>query len=673
MMTRFATALFPTLLVLGHCPPSSAQTSVAATVEVCRYGDGFTTLPSSACDPRDQWSALSTDGRSFEARLGYAYAPDATASALPTGTTLACLHFSPGYGGRLSTNCGAAPPPFEDSGPVANIFTATDSLPAGRVPICEYRNSESGVYLTTTDLTNQHCTSLPSGFEFVRIVGSLYDPRNPPPDVEIASLRVKKNSVQPKATLYRSTLTLAGHERRLYAQVFSSYPGELTPMVVKLTPSGERTYLFPGSSMFRCASPDNLFDRAIFFEHPTQQCNHYLEMTMEDPPGPNGELHFHTPPPGQDWKTSYNTFLSVHLLPVPPAIPVKLVGIVHGQDQNMKYFPDQQLFYSHVKTEQPSAFCGETSLGYPCLVQEDPLSPVFHNYCLSGFLASDFCPGETMKSGWHEGWFFKSVFLSKASVSIAALTSPGSTATLMDAGPLSETGPIAWVNQGTWNLPSLYSDSWSVGPYFGSAVVRNNRMFLFFINSRPPTGTYQCMAAAQATISKPGYEIGDFVAYNGHGGYSGPKLLPPRYSLDHMASFYDIYGGSAQCLFPNTSSPGDQYESMSFRVARVAGKNLWISVEERFHHTPSGPMNQLVLRLSNHPGKRWEKASEVILDEVPGGWGVRKLTDARFFDSTGTTNEQVDPNDFWIVGNRRSGDTGDLEQLYAVRLRLSFP
>ncbi|HZR79952.1 MAG TPA: hypothetical protein VFD92_02560 [Candidatus Binatia bacterium] len=670
---------------------------MAPTTETCLYQElSGIYSPSASCEPLQQFQVRAS--QSFVARLGYAIAGDTAAGDLPAGVVKTCIRYVTSVGGYVTNSCSPPPPNIQDRGTLGYVFTS--SAP-GLIPVCQLQNTSSSRYRTSTQCPP---ASPPSGYTYLYTVGYVYSPTAAPPTTEIATLSTNALLASNDVKLHVSTQTLPGRERNLYAQPYAAYPVENTPRVVTLVPGGERTYLFSTAWTHRCRSQVSLLDR--FVAYTTAQydadCNLYISPGMLASIDDTGLFTIAPPPPGREWGRTYNAIWDAQI--INKRIAPTLVASIIGQEENMKYFSDSALFLNVSKDEKVTDPVASTRNGIPCT---DPSSGI--NYCVGGFVNGNL---------WHNGWYQFSSFTSLATATVPNCIVPAPGCSLMNAGALDEKGPVVWAQDGYYTLKT-FNESWPVGTWIGNMTVAGGKIYLFYKTSnpskrgvRPSPAPFEndqhCTTVALAKIK--GSSVGAFRPYikpltpNGIGKFAASRpTLPAGFTKESINDFWDDLGsggpwetgGGTDCLFDDNHGPlcdpstdpqcKPPKASVEFKAVKVRGKRLWISVEERLvvhkaqldgdPQLEDAMTQQVVLRVSHNPGRKWHQASEYVLEQGPigGGWGSAKLTDPVFYDKNGEANDVVDPDDFWIVGNNPNANYGAFLQVYAVRLRLTFP
>jgi hypothetical protein len=214
--------------------------------------------------------------------------------------------------------------------------------------------------------------------------------------------------------------------------------------------------------------------------------------------------------------------------------------------------------------------------------------------------------------------------------------------------PPHDTGPVVWNHL-------VYAQDGS-GPYHPTLF--SNGSFAYLYSVENPSQGWPCLTAARARINLNGLP-GAFSSLAGDGTFS-LSGLPQGFSLSAIRDFYTETVTEPACLFDAT------YSGTWFSVARLADTPYYLSLEERYLHSPDAA--QVVLRISDDPGN-WKQSSEIVLEQKSGGWGALTLSYPMFSDADATQLGVVAPTSFFVVGNNPRGGYG----LHALPLSVRLP
>jgi len=73
-----------------------------------------------------------------------------------------------------------------------------------------------------------------------------------------------------------------------------------------------------------------------------------------------------------------------------------------------------------------------------------------------------------------------------------------------------------------------------------------------------------------------------------------------------------------------------------------------------------------VLRISDSPWN-WANATKYTVETVDGGWGSLRFTYPRFVDKNANSNDVIDAEEFYIVGNNPNGNYGGDQYMLSAR------
>lgn len=620
-LTASALGLLALTAVAGPARGLDAE----AISQLCRY-DGSTAGSHRTllqCDPLAKHT-IQLAGFDYALPLGYAFRGD---RAQPSGTVPICEYEHASKGRLTTTWCDPGlilgrygsgwTPVGANGGRIGWAYWAGLTQPDGATDFCEYVHS-SGRYLATTQCSDAPRTQLElDGYTYRDVLGFVFAP-NPTPPWAAGLQQIETGSIS--ATIHPSS----EQDRALWAQIFS-YPSEIAPIVVA-EDENIRHYLLSSAWTWRCKSKENLLVDPVQMDD--EECSVVTRSEHLDSIDKTGAWFLEQTLPftlDNYWKRTYNGALRAHVVGVGP--DRKVIGIMHGENQN--YGNDGE--YAPECDTAPT--CVRTNVGDVSVALAAPAA---------GYQGMTYLPS----------WASFRAFANLGYVPFAGGWS--STQSFIDLGP------VIWPDH-------LYvtATGGGGGPYHPTSFVNDNSFFAYYLDVPSTPSIPQCIAAARAPLA-PGTLPGPLLVYNETTTptYSNPSL-PTGFNVDPNSNFFSHLGGASTCLIK------DGKIALYFNVARLRGTPYFISAHHRTHSYTAAELaedglegigwhEQIVLRLSTDPGN-WDLAPAYLVEDryVPGStlpWGNLKFTYPIFYDKEGLTNDEVDPDDFYLVGNNPLGN-----------------
>lgn len=143
------------------------------------------------------------------------------------------------------------------------------------------------------------------------------------------------------------------------------------------------------------------------------------------------------------------------------------------------------------------------------------------------------------------------------------------------------------------------------------------------------------------------------------------QALPNGFSKSNISSFYRTNGPPISCLFNNSfdRTNADLY----FHVAKIIGTPFYLGVQES---SPNYKTWRLSLRLSSDL-INWSEPKLLYSADTPWGGPSQNFHYPTFLDKSGSTNEAINPDEFYIMGNGATGASG--YNLNVMKLSLTIP
>lgn len=294
------------------------------------------------------------------------------------------------------------------------------------------------------------------------------------------------------------------------------------------------------------------------------------------------------------WRHSYYGIYGAHVITNPMGKNC-IVGILHGENKNMKHYSDVNIVYDN--TVMPArTFQFPQDYGGP-----DPNT------------------GE-----WVENW---SAYFAFIGMEYCPLDNDNGKSMAQQ-----DIGPILWPAKGYLNSDHTQA---SGGLRHPSSIVHDGYLYVFYLDASCFKGDIRMARCRLDQLWTPG----SFRNYY-NGAFNEPSL--PKGFHKEKREFFYVPGGRSTPLFPDVFIN-------RFSVAKVKDTKWFIGVEERIEEKvwPDCP---LYLRLSTDL-VTWSQPFKIDYPYTPGIEPI--LPYCTFFNNTFTSNILIDANDFYIAGGRR--------------------
>ena len=432
-----------------------------------------------------------------------------------------------------------------------------------------------------------------------------------------------------------------------------NFPPEITPLVLK-EPNGQRLYVLSTSWSWLCRSSENILNSSpssplVFSPSDCQLVT--LPDVYEFIDGQKAEIR--VKPQNAtlflDWKRNYDGLFSLHL------VGNKLVGVRHNENVNHIYPPSwtasnqSVVFQNTVQIYQNSQCIGVPITGRYI----DTQGHVWENGCWSGY-----DPSGNYRHCWDSFQNFVSL------LKIDYPWSPKSTITNPLNDPsIKDIGPIIWPEanyRGCYDGEGHNLRSRSSGFYQPTSFVDNGYLYVFFKRGICPGAARNSLETLEISSA--------WRFFNKTTGLLDVPSLPDGFTKEKIRDFYDVSTNrKSDCLWENRPFLHTQY----FSVAKIKGTPFFIGAEET-SNTANNDW-QMGLRFSSDLLK-WSEPKVLFsanCGEGSSGWGCGEFSYPVFYDSQATTNYEIEPWDFWILGmHATAGGSG--YEINAVRLSLNL-
>ncbi len=231
-----------------------------------------------------------------------------------------------------------------------------------------------------------------------------------------------------------------------------------------------------------------------------------------------------------------------------------------------------------------------------------------------------------------------------------------------------EAGPIVWPSREYVSVDGKIKVS--NGPRHPSGIVKDGYLYVFYIDHiystqgvlNPPRDLnrntdhgsrrsgLKVMRAQLPYVSPYQWKV----YYNGSFSSGAlPTKSGVKITKENMKQFLSTPGPEATPLFKNPLPDArGSSETQSFSVAKIKGQNLYLGAEVYVDYQEEGPsrcpgMVKLALRTSRDLVE-WSTRRDLYGCFQPADF---KMNYARFYNKESTSNEEVDLNDFFLVGS----------------------
>lgn len=253
-------------------------------------------------------------------------------------------------------------------------------------------------------------------------------------------------------------------------------------------------------------------------------------------------------------------------------------------------------------------------------------------------------------------------FVSASTIPYTAATSYGHNAQWTDYGP------IVWPSQGYISPDGTLKIA--NGPRHPHAIIVGSYVYVFYQDMYYTNGLDNLynldvgdrrggMKVIRAQL--PNVQPGNWYAYFQPAGASAGDFTEPAlpsaddFTGPALPSGGSLRGPRATPLFTNIADPNHgNYEGLSFAVAQVTGQNLYVGVEEYADYGLEAPVMclgkmRVALRTSTDL-IHW--SSRIPLYDGCQDYSTFALDLPEFVDASSTSNNQIDLNNFYIVGTK---------------------
>jgi len=317
---------------------------------------------------------------------------------------------------------------------------------------------------------------------------------------------------------------------------------------------------------------------------------------------------------GNNWKRNYHSIYSAQTINNAVHGPI-VVGILHGENKNV------------------SSTCTSGNIQNTI----DPYATIDCNDHLT------WSGGNPYQDGW---------LAYHAMVSVAWI--PYTQATNFGQQYFSnQLGPVSWPANGFISSDNTIA---TTGHSHPSTITANGYLFIFYTDAGP-YGNHialeegrlkgvKVVRVKQADVLDPSkYEI---FYKNLNGKSEWHASLPAGFNKENMLSYTKVKGPKSTDILNSDESS----RAIRFSVAKIKNSNYFIGVEEYLDLTTScthngGPVYRVALRFSedliNWSERKLQVTSPKCFDEHNMRYPI-------FLDKTGSTNTEIDLDDFYILG-----------------------
>lgn len=383
------------------------------------------------------------------------------------------------------------------------------------------------------------------------------------------------------------------------------YPAEITPQTISQGQNKPQLYLLSSGWSWICENIGNILTSTptnpLFFN--SQNCKIITKMSIVGSVNPNGQPNYLNPANSvynqSPWKMAYDGALNVNIIN-----NNRLVALRHGENSNSTLggFKYQNTVFPNVKVDVCSS-------GYVNGVYQH-CGAALTSYANLGW--ANYNPS----TGWNkEDWH--------------------------------DEGPVLWPP-----TPLLYRNLDGTrgpagGPYHTTTFQGNDGyMYAYTISQIGTENNHdQCNVIARAPVS--GNLMPGTWKYYYNGNFSS-DALPTGFTKERINDFYSTPAGPATCILPNTANVAHLY----FNVAKIKNTPFYIGVEESLPNRTSWRMG---VRISTDL-VNW---SDIQVLSTAANWGSgQKFSYPIFYNKEGNSSNEIDANEFYILGNGADGASG---------------
>jgi len=234
-------------------------------------------------------------------------------------------------------------------------------------------------------------------------------------------------------------------------------------------------------------------------------------------------------------------------------------------------------------------------------------------------------------------------------------------------------GPIVWPANGYVDNGGKATD---LGILHPTSIIKDSYLYVFFRDTSQNTvdGRTAGLKVARAPITGDGIDPHSFKTY--FNGDFADSALPSGFDQSHIMNYFSQKGGRSSALFENDTSAGHPPDVYSFSVAKLTDTNLYLGVAQDLYVG-------ITLRLSDDL-VNWSQQTTVpgtafdyFTDGGTPNFIKQPLMYPRLANANGDTDNEIDPNDFYIIGTTKAANPFNtsttaniVDQLH---LKLSLP
>jgi hypothetical protein len=311
--------------------------------------------------------------------------------------------------------------------------------------------------------------------------------------------------------------------------------------------------------------------------------------------------------PAKDWGRVYHAIYSANAFNHPSTGPVT-IGFLHGENKN--YVSGSKHYQNTIQANIP-------------------INPADHQTYSGG-------------SPYIEGWEAYNALISASWISNNAQTNGGKQFFS------NELGPIVWPATGYITSGGVKATSGLKHP---SSIIAGNYIYVYYSEGGPYAGRVPdehgrmegikvAKAPLQDALNANSYQV----YYKDANGVEGwERSLPEGFTKEKMLDFVAVKGGRASDIMNDEQH---QSQHIRFAAAKVRNSNYFIGVEEYIDLADARKF-KVAIRFSADL-VHWTNRSLVVI-EAPD-WESSRLNYPVFVDKDGSTNTEVDIDDFYILG-----------------------
>jgi hypothetical protein len=235
-------------------------------------------------------------------------------------------------------------------------------------------------------------------------------------------------------------------------------------------------------------------------------------------------------------------------------------------------------------------------------------------------------------------------------------------------------GPVVWPANG---YVENGKKATNLGILHPSSIVQDGYIYVFFRDTSAGVteGRTAGLKVARAPITDSGIDPRSFKTY--FQGNFTDNALPVGFSSAQVMDFFSMKGGRSSALFDKANSGGITPDIFSFSAAKISGTNFYLGVAQDLHIGVTLRLSQDLVNWSDQtivPGTAY--------DYFGANGGNKNFIKQPFMyprlaNANGDSNNEIHPNDFYIIGTSEAGHPDDpkypAQIVNQIHLKITLP